>query len=204
PRPVGSPPHAVSADPYAPWPCARPPSQRANRNSLGANEIGRVMNRRYSLIIRVATGILAAALLATCRENQGPESSTDATPSPPPSFATSSGPATLVGAGDIADCTRNGDSLTANLLDTIPGTVFLAGDNAYPSGSSTDYANCYGPTWGRHKARTRPAPGNHEYSTSGAAGYFGYFGTAAGDPTKGYYSYELGDWHIIVLNGYHV
>ena len=117
------------------------------------------MNRCYSLI-RLATGVLAVALLATCRENQGPESSTDATPSPP-SFATSSGPVTLVGAGDIADCTRNGDSLTANLLDTIPGTVFVAGDNAYPSGSSTDYANCYDPTWGRHKARTLPVPGNH-------------------------------------------
>ena len=106
----------------------------------------------------------------------------------------------LVGAGDIADCTRNGDSLTANLLDTIPGTVFLAGDNAYPGGSSTDYANCYDPTWGRHKARTRPVPGNHEYSTAGAAGYFGYFGATAGDPAKGYYSYDLGDWHIVALN----
>src|SRR5205807_5902403 len=106
----------------------------------------------------------------------------------------------LVDAGDIAYCTRNVDSLTANLLDTIPGTVFLAGDNAYPGGSSTDYANCYDPTWGRHKARTRPVPGNHEYSTPGAAGYFGYFGSAAGDPAKGYYSYDLGDWHIIALN----
>src|SRR5207248_1187355 len=62
--------------------------------------------------------------------------------------------------------------------------------------------NCYEPTWGRHKARTRPVPGNHEYDTQGAPGYFGYFGAAAGDPTKGYYSYDLGDWHIIALNGY--
>ena len=154
-----------------------------------------------SVLARTAAAVLAGVLLTTCSENQAPKSPLEA---PAPNFATSSGPVTLVGAGDIADCTRNGDSLTANLLDTIPGTVFLAGDNAYPSGSSTDYANCYGPTWGRHKARTRPAPGNHEYSTSGATGYFGYFGTAAGDPTKGYYSYELGDWHIIVLNGYHV
>ena len=106
----------------------------------------------------------------------------------------------FVGAGDIADCTKTGDSLTANLLDTIPGTVFVAGDNAYPSGSSADYTNCYGPTWGRHKARTRPVPGNHEYSTPGATGYFGYFRAAAGDPAKGYYSYDLGDWHIVALN----
>jgi len=110
------------------------------------------------------------------------------------------GSAVFVGAGDIADCSLNGDSFTANLLDTIPGTVFVAGDNAYPDGSSTDYANCYAPTWGRQKARTRPIPGNHEYSTAGAAGYFGYFGAAAGDPSKGYYSYDLGDWHIIALN----
>ncbi|HYT69997.1 MAG TPA: PKD domain-containing protein [Gemmatimonadales bacterium] len=106
----------------------------------------------------------------------------------------------LVGAGDIADCTRNSDSLTANLLDGIPGTVFTAGDNAYPDASSSDYTNCYHPTWGRHKARTRPVPGNHEYSTSGATPYYSYFGAAAGDPTKGYYSYDLGDWHIIALN----
>ena len=106
----------------------------------------------------------------------------------------------LVGAGDIADCSSNGDSITANLLDGIPGTVFLAGDNAYPGGSTTDYANCYDPTWGRHKNRTRPAPGNHDYQTSGASGYFAYFGPSAGDPAKGYYSYDLGAWHIVALN----
>src|SRR5690242_499968 len=106
----------------------------------------------------------------------------------------------LVGAGDIADCTSAGDSITASLLDGIPGTVFLAGDNAYPNGSPSDYANCYTPTWGRHLSRTRPAPGNHDYQTSGASGYFGYFGPAAGDPAKGYYSYDLGDWHIVALN----
>ena len=106
----------------------------------------------------------------------------------------------LTGAGDIADCTKTGDSLTANLLDTIPGIVFAAGDNAYPNGTSAQYTNCYGPTWGRHKARTKPVPGNHDYLTPGASGYFGYFGAAAGDPTKGYYSYELGDWHVVALN----
>jgi len=106
----------------------------------------------------------------------------------------------MVGAGDIADCTKNGDSLTANLLDTIPGTVFTAGDNAYPSGATADFANCYNPTWGRHKARTRPVPGNHEYSSPSAAPYFAYFGAAAGDPSKGYYSYDLGDWHVVALN----
>jgi len=109
-------------------------------------------------------------------------------------------PAVLVGAGDIADCTRNQDSLTANLLDTIPGTVFALGDNAYPDGTSSQYTTCYGSTWGRFKSRTRPVPGNHDYNTPGAAGYFGYFGAAAGDPATGYYSYDLGAWHIVALN----
>jgi PKD repeat protein len=106
----------------------------------------------------------------------------------------------LIGAGDIADCTRNQDSLTANLMDTIPGTVFADGDNAYPDGSSTAYKNCYNPTWGRFKARTKPVPGNHDYLTTGASGYFNYFGAAAGQSGKGYYSYDLGTWHIVALN----
>src|SRR5213078_756919 len=109
-------------------------------------------------------------------------------------------PPVLVGAGDIADCTRNQDSLTANLMDTIPGTVFADGDNAYPDGSSTVYKNCYNPTWGRFKARTKPVPGNHDYITTNASGYFNYFGAAAGASGKGYYSYDLGDWHVVALN----
>jgi acid phosphatase type 7 len=109
--------------------------------------------------------------------------------------------AVLVGAGDIASCDDlAGARVTANLLDNIPGTVFAAGDLAYPDGSDEQFAKCYGPTWGRFKDRTRPAPGNHEYHTGGASAYSRYFGAAAGDPKKGYYSYDLGDWHIIVLN----
>jgi hypothetical protein len=108
--------------------------------------------------------------------------------------------ATLVGAGDIADCSSEGDEATAELLDSISGTVFTTGDNAYPDGSVAEFANCYDPTWGRHKARTYPSPGNHDYHTADAAGYFNYFGAAAGEFGKGYYSYDLGAWHIIVLN----
>jgi hypothetical protein len=106
----------------------------------------------------------------------------------------------LVGAGDIASCSSPGDEATAQLLDTIPGAVFAAGDNAYESGTIDQYRACYAPSWGRHLRRTHPAPGNHEYYTSGAQGYYAYFGSLAGDPTKGYYSYELGSWHIVVLN----
>jgi hypothetical protein len=106
----------------------------------------------------------------------------------------------FVGAGDIARCSGPGAEATAKLLDGIPGTVYTTGDSAYESGTASEFTNCYDPTWGRHKARTMPSPGNHEYYTAGASGYFGYFGTAAGDPSKGYYSYNLGEWHIVSLN----
>jgi hypothetical protein len=106
----------------------------------------------------------------------------------------------LVGAGDIADCSYDEDEETAKLLDNIPGTVFTLGDNVYPDGTDNEFTNCYDPTWGRHKARTRPAPGNHDYHTPDASGYFNYFGAVAGDTDKGYYSYDVGAWHVIVLN----
>jgi len=107
----------------------------------------------------------------------------------------------LVGAGDIASCvSRAGAAATAKLIDQIPGTVFAAGDLAYEHGTYEEFETCYQPTWGRFKERTRPAPGNHEYNGSQAAGYFRYWGNQAGAPEKGYYSYDLGAWHIIVLN----
>ena len=120
-----------------------------------------------------------------------PTSTPIPTPGPDPVF---------VGAGDIASCSSTGDEASANLLDAIPGTVFTLGDNAYPDATDAQFANCYGPSWGRHKARTQPSAGNHEYQTLGASGYFNYFGAAAGDPSRGYYSYNLGAWHIIALN----
>jgi hypothetical protein len=106
----------------------------------------------------------------------------------------------LVGAGDIAGCPYDDDEATARLLDSIPGTVFTAGDNVYSSGTPNQFTRCYEPTWGRHKARTRPSPGNHDYETPLGAGYYAYFGDRAGAPQRGYYSYDLGDWHIIALN----
>jgi hypothetical protein len=107
----------------------------------------------------------------------------------------------LVGAGDISSCDDlAGAEATAKLIVNIPGTVFAVGDLAYPDGSDEQFAKCYAPTWGRFKDRTRPAPGNHEYHSDGASGYSRYFGAAAGDPKKAYYSYDLGAWHIIALN----
>ncbi len=117
----------------------------------------------------------------------------------------------LVGAGDIAYCQDTGDDRTALLLDGFPNaTVFTLGDNAYESGTLAEFANCYDPTWGRAKARTRPALGDHDYADGAdqnATGHMGYFsgqlspfGASATDPNRGYYSYDIGTWHVVVLN----
>jgi hypothetical protein len=112
-----------------------------------------------------------------------------------------SGEFTLVGAGDIAWCGNLlGAEATTKLIEAIPGTVFAAGDLVYNSGAFEEFQNCYQPTWGKFKDRTKPSPGNHEYNGSGASGYFQYWGKRAGDPATGYYSYDLGRWHILVLN----
>jgi hypothetical protein len=113
--------------------------------------------------------------------------------------------ATLVGAGDIAACNSSGDEATARLVEGVlatdpSATVFTAGDNVYPAGTASEYANCYDPTWGRFKERTYPVPGNHEYETTAAAGYFDYFGARAAERGKGYYSYDVGAWHVVALN----
>jgi len=143
--------------------------------------------------------VLGCALVWTgCRKGQNEKGNQ----SPAlPTLANSGVDPVLVGAGDIASCDDlAGAQATARLIDNIPGTVFAAGDLAYPDGSDEQFADCYGPTWGRFKERTRPAPGNHEYHRRGASGYARYFGAAAGDPSKAYYSYDLGAWHIVVLN----
>lgn len=106
----------------------------------------------------------------------------------------------FVGAGDIALCDNDNDEATARLLDEIEGTVFTLGDNVQGDGVEAEFSACYDPTWGRHRERTHPVPGNHDYNTEAAGPYFTYFGEAAGDPSRGYYSFDLGDWHIIALN----
>jgi acid phosphatase type 7 len=108
---------------------------------------------------------------------------------------------TLVGAGDISSCSHTNDTATARLLGRTPGTVFTLGDNVDPRGTAQNYRNCYRPTWGRYKKRTMPAVGNHDYDGTVHAGpYFDYFGARAGRIRQGYYSYNRGAWHIVVLN----
>ena len=101
----------------------------------------------------------------------------------------------FVGAGDISMCSNDNDELTAELLDSIPGTVFTTGDNAYSVGSIQQFMDCYDPTWGRHKDRTYPIPGNHDYDTQDASGYYQYFNNI-----EPYYAYNLGNWRIYALN----
>ena len=155
----------------------------------------------------VGVSLLATVVLASsCAKSTPPlaPSETSATvasntvePAPiPVSFGP---PGVLVGAGDIGMCGTKGAELTARLLDGIAGTVFTAGDNAYMKGTAEEFRNCYEPTWGRHRSRTRPVPGNHEYETGGA-GYFAYFGDRAGPSGAGYYSYGVGPWRVIALN----
>jgi len=103
-------------------------------------------------------------------------------------------------AGDVAQCDTPGARLTGQLIASLPYPVLAAGDLAYPKGSAEDYARCYAPHWGSFKERTYPAPGNHDYRTEDADGYFAYFGARAGDAAKGYYSFDLGAWHILSLN----
>ena len=104
-------------------------------------------------------------------------------------------------AGDVAQCNVRGAQLTADIIQAMPDAIVLApGDLAYENGSDKDFARCYDPFWGKFKDRTWPAPGNHEYGTPGAAGYFSYFGSRVGDPDKGYYSVDVGQWHIVALN----
>ncbi len=126
-----------------------------------------------------------------------PDTTTPIThPSPEPSAT----PAMMVGAGDISICGEDGDDLTADLLDDIPGVIFTLGDNSNEQGTMEQYQECFDPTWGRNFQRIRPAPGNHDYVTDDAEDYYEYFGDAAGEPGEGYYSYDVGDWHIISLN----
>ena len=119
-------------------------------------------------------------------------------PSPQPPLPQAPGPAIFVGAGDIAIASGHDDA-TARLIQGIGGDVFTLGDDAYPNGSPENF-RVFDRTWGQFAGRLHPAPGNHEYMTAGASGYFGYFGEAAGSPGLGYYQFDLGAWHIVSLN----
>lgn len=156
---------------------------------------------------RVPVGlVLALLVLSACGESTG------ARPAPAPTGTvavtpTSSTPPTpvelpaiLLAVGDTGDCASTADEAVAALAASLPGTIALVGDLAYEAGSTADFARCFAPAWDALLARVRPAAGNHDYGTPGARDYFAHFGTAAGEPGAGYYSYDLGSWHVVVLN----
>lgn len=107
---------------------------------------------------------------------------------------------TVLGAGDIGMCGSPGVAQTARLVAGLEGDLLLAGDIAYPQGAANDFRNCFDPAWGQFRSRWHATPGNHEYESPNAAPYFAYFGDAAGPAGRGYYSFNAGDWLILMLN----
>lgn len=125
----------------------------------------------------------------------------NATTSQPGSKTNQNATATVLAAGDIAECDHQGDETTARILAQYPqATILTLGDNAYQHGTPADFRNCYAPSWGKFKERTRPATGNHDEATKNAQGYWDFFGPRGGPYDKYYYSYDLGAWHLVVLN----
>ncbi|HET6746375.1 MAG TPA: metallophosphoesterase, partial [Candidatus Limnocylindria bacterium] len=124
---------------------------------------------------------------------------------PPSGAPTASGtplPATevLLAVGDVGSCDDRADDAVAQLASRLPGLIALMGDIAYERGTPEQFDQCFDPSWGPMRERLRPVPGNHEYLTDGAAGYFDYFGPSVGEPPRGWYSYDLGAWHVVALN----
>jgi Calcineurin-like phosphoesterase len=167
-----------------------------------------------SVLTAVAACALAAACGGTSSSGQADPSSSRPAPSsgpatsaPAPSGGTappSGADPVVVAAGDISPrCTadRCGARATSDLVLSIdPAAVLALGDLQYPAGALSDFRSYYDKTWGRFKDKTFPAPGNHEYITEGAQGYFGYFGPAARREGRSYYSFDLGEWHLISLD----
>jgi hypothetical protein len=159
------------------------------------------MRSLYTRLLRQTVTLTVAFAFVACSDTDNPlRPSVQGLFTTPTGLVTPNPPQIFMGAGDISSCSNTGDEATAKLLDANPtGTVFNIGDDAYDNGTTAEFA-CYDATWGRHKGRTKPSAGNHEYNTSGAGPYYTYFGSAAGPSGLGYYSFNLGAWHIIVLN----
>jgi hypothetical protein len=162
--------------------------------------VRRLKSRSKPGLLLVGTGLVISVWLA-CGGNSAPLNPNTPSPTPPVPAPPSQETVIFTGAGDIANClTPDQGERVARLLDNIEGLIFTTGDNVYENGTFEEFQKCYTPTWGRHLARTRPSPGNHEYNTPGAAGYFQYFGELAGPPNRGYYSYDHGAWKVLSLN----
>ena len=132
------------------------------------------------------------SVLPSIAARSQPPSGTSASPQPEPEV--------LLAVADIGSCEGRADDAVADLASRLPGLIALMGDLAYEDGSHRQFAQCFDPSWGSMLDRLRPALGNHDLRTAGADGYFDYFGAAAGEPGLGWYSYDLGAWHVVALN----
>jgi acid phosphatase type 7 len=156
----------------------------------------------------LAAVLLAALVVVVPRPDDGlPASPAAARPTPP--AATTFGGVVVVAAGDIA-CRPGSPPTPAGCQQRAtaravgaqhPPAVLLLGDNQYPDGALWKYRASYDPTWGRFIRRTYPTPGNHEYKTPRAAGYYRYFGSRAAAPVRTWYSFRLGSWHLFARKG---
>ena len=156
------------------------------------------MKQRNLGILVMLILAIAAAVVATTSP-AGPATATDPVVAAAGDIACD--PTDIAFNGGLGTSTRCREQYTSDLLVQLaPDAVLPLGDTQYENGAYSKYLQSYDPTWGRVKSLSRPAVGNHEYWTSGAAGYFQYFGAAAGDPSTGYYSYDIGSWHVIALN----
>lgn len=161
-----------------------------------------IRTRIVVLVTAVALGGAVAAVLDRQARERQPTEIDDAVVAPgvfavPP--LPDETPATVLAAGDIAECDGRA-AATGALLADLDGVVAAVGDLAYPDGSAQAFAECYDPTWGHARERTRPALGNHDVQTPAARGYFDYFDRLAGPAPHGFYGYDLGAWHVVVLN----
>ena len=158
-------------------------------------------------------GRLSACLVPLLISCKPPVQTTPPPATAPAELSAISGASVIIAAGDIGSCASGGDELTAHLVDSllvadsvadVEDVVATLGDNAYPNATDADFARCFRPSWGdsakRIMQRIRPSPGNHEHYVEKAAPYYRFFGRRAGNAGKGYYSYNLGAWHMIVLN----
>jgi len=154
--------------------------------------------RRRAVVVALAAIPLAAG--GACRRTRTLPPCVEPAPDGGPRIETGGDPVVLA-AGDIADETNAFSAeATAKILDRNDGTVLALGDAVQGDGSLEELLDVYGPTWGRHRWRTRPVPGNHEYVSPNAGPYFAYFCAAAGEPFKGFYSFDVGTWHLVALN----
>jgi hypothetical protein len=168
---------------------------------LGFSALGAVAFATLVLVVFAAAAQIGANLRATPSDGVPRMAWGTSSGAPTQQSVGSIRSATIIVAGDIARCSElKGAGATADLVAAMAGFVMTAGDNAYERGTSDEFLDCYDRTWGRFVERTFPVPGNHDYFTSGASGYFGYFGERAGPAGRGYYAFSAGAWRIYVLS----